>query len=101
MRKVWAPPRCSICQGKISCATKHTEEFTSPTQEMARPRTRFGKISESSTHITGPSDSAKQATKPRSPVSTQVELSLLPDKWKPQDVAIRHTAMPAVPNSIK
>ena len=39
-------------------------ELINPTKEIASPRTRFGKISDSNTHITGPSEIAKLATKP-------------------------------------
>ena len=62
---------------------KHTVELTTPTQEMASPRIRLGKISENSTHMTGPSENAKLATKPSMPMSTSGELRASSSTWKP------------------
>ena len=39
-------------------------EFQKPASDMAMPRYWLGKISDSSTHITGPSEMANEATKP-------------------------------------
>ena len=52
------PSDCS-CHGKTSVTRKAVAEFTSPTKEIATPRTRFGNSSENNTHMTGPSDTAK------------------------------------------
>ena len=41
-----------------------TLELIRPTKEIAMPRTRFGNSSENSTHMIGPIDTAKLATKP-------------------------------------
>ena len=51
---------------------KLTAELISPTKEMAIPRTRFGNSSENSTHMTGPRDMAKLATKPRIPMRMSI-----------------------------
>ncbi len=57
-------------QGKTSCTPKLTAELIRPTKEMAIPRIRLGKSSEKSTHMTGPMDTANEATKPSTPKST-------------------------------
>ena len=50
---------------------------------MASPRIRLGKISENNTHMPGPSEKAKLATKPSMPISTSNELRASSSTWKP------------------
>ena len=73
----------------------HTVELTSPTQEIASPRIRFGKISENSTHMPGPSENAKLATNPSMPISTSIELCASSSTWKPYAASSMKAPMPA------
>src|SRR5688572_19530669 len=96
-RNVRAPPWVSICQGNRNCTTTQTDELTNPTQEIASPLTRLGKISENSTHMPGPNENANQPTKPSNPASTSAG-SIAPSlALKPYAVSTSDSAMPAVP----
>ena len=59
-------------QGKIKVTRNAVAELMKPTKETAMPRTRFGKSSENSTHMIGPSDIAKLATNPSIPMRIRV-----------------------------
>ena len=72
--KVVPVPSVASSQGKTSCTRKLTAELINPTKEIASPRTLLGNNSEKSTHITGPIETAKEATKPRIPNNTMVGL---------------------------
>jgi hypothetical protein len=77
MRKVVPLPIVASCQGKTSCTRKLTAELIRPTKEMASPRIRLGNSSEKRTHITGPMEMAKAATKPRMPKRMSIGFMLI------------------------
>ena len=83
-----------------------TSAFQKPAAEIATPRYSFGKISDSSTHITGPSEIANEATKPMIAISTSGAFtvgatSASAGSWgatlKAQEIVSSDTAMPAMP----
>ena len=74
-----------------------TSAFQKPAAEIATPRYSFGKISDSSTHMTGPSDTAKLATNASRPMSTRVGSSAPPAALKPYAVSSNEAAIAAVP----
>ena len=62
MAKVMVGPKFVNSHGKTCVTEKLTRELKKPTTETAIPLILVGKISETSVHITGPSDMAKAAT---------------------------------------
>lgn len=73
MKKVNALPRLDNSQGKICWINQLEKELTKPINPIAKPLILLGYISESITHITGPSEKAKQAINPNIPINTSVE----------------------------
>ena len=67
-------PKLDNSQGKTSCTTELIKEFTKAIQPIASPLYFRGYNSDNNTHITGPSEKAKQATKPKIPIKIKVEL---------------------------
>ena len=65
-----AGPSVDSSHGNTNVTLALTSAFQKPAAEIATPRYSFGKISESSTHITGPSEIANEATKPMIAIST-------------------------------
>ena len=65
-----AGPASTAPTGKMNVTLALTSEFQKPATEMAAARCSLGKISDSSTHITGPSEIANDATKPTMAIST-------------------------------
>ena len=72
MKKVSAFPKFESSQGKINCTKELIREFINAITPMAKPLYFKGYNSDSSTHITGPSEKAKQAINPRIPMRTKV-----------------------------
>ena len=72
MKKVNALPKFDNSQGKINCTTQLIKEFTKAITPIVNPRYLFGNNSDNNTHITGPSEKAKQAIKPKTPINTKV-----------------------------
>ena len=79
MANVVAAPSAASSTGKSCCTPKLTAELISPTNEIASPRIRFGNSSENSTHITGPSETANEATKPRMPIRISIGFIVMAD----------------------
>src|ERR1035437_4001361 len=57
-QKVLAGPRAALSAGNVKVSTKHAIHNADTDTDTAKPRMRFGKISEMSTHVTGARDIA-------------------------------------------
>ena len=66
-------PKLDSSHGKTSCTTELIKEFTKAIEPIAKPLYFSGNSSDNNTHITGPSEKAKQAIKPKIPINISVE----------------------------
>ena len=74
MKNVNAFPKIDSSQGKINCTKELINEFTNAITPMAKPLYFNGYNSDNKTHITGPSEKAKQAIKPKIPINIKLAL---------------------------
>ena len=72
-------PSALICQGNRNCTRKLALLLNTVATPIAIPRIRLGNTSENNTHITGPSDTANDATNPRTPTSTNKAFTEIAD----------------------
>ena len=72
MKKLMALPKFDNSHGNTSCTAELINELTKATMPMAIPLYLMGYNSDNKTHMTGPSEKAKQAINPKIPTRTKV-----------------------------
>ena len=77
MKKVMELPKFDNSQGNTSCKAELINELTKAIIPIAIPLYFIGYNSESKTHMTGPSEKAKQAMNPKIPVRTKLAFILV------------------------
>ena len=71
MPKVTGNPKCALITGKEPLTEKFAIHKKTVASDMAFPLIRFGKISERTTHVTGPTVAAYTAVKSKAKVNIQ------------------------------
>lgn len=77
MKKVSAFPKFDNSQGNTSWTKELIKELIKAIIPIANPLYFKGYSSDNKTHITGPNENAKQAIKPKIPMSIKVALILV------------------------